>query len=210
MNLSLFSNSYRRKNSNGRNPNWGELFQYFVKLIIGELTGNIYYKNKVSDHVNQDELISNMKIIDVKIREILNRIKIENYIDVEKKKGFENIGYGCLISPMFGNLMAVTQGEASFFFPTSINEKHSLKLMLFSVPKVSGIVKFEENIVHRFSISTLSDYNIDIEIKPEYVRETLSKISIAVDEHWSPKYLDKNLNDFPLGIIVKSIKLVSV
>jgi hypothetical protein len=212
MNLSLFSNLYKNsKNVNERNTNLSELFRYFIKLKIGELSGHIYYKKLKSDQIYQDELISTRKIIDAQIRRTLGQIKIPNFIDIEKKKGLENIGYGCLISSIkFGNLMAITQGEASFYFPTTINEKHLLRISLLSIPRVSGIVKFEEKMVQRFSISALSDYDVDIEIKPDYVHETLSRISISVDRHWSPKYLDKNVQDLPLGVLIKSMRLGSV
>ncbi len=151
-----------------------------------------------------------MRVIDDYIRKSLIKIKISNLLDVEKKIGFENIGIGCLITPaLFGNLIAVTQGEASFYFPTKIKEKHVLKISLLSIPKISGIVKFEDKPIHHFSISTLSEHNVSVEISPELVKDNLSKISISTNRHWSSKYLDKNLPDFPLGVAVRSIELAS-
>lgn len=210
MNLSLFSSLYQnRKNFNGRNMSLSKLFGYFIKLMIGELTGSIYNKKIDSYTINKDELISSMKIIDNQIRKSLVRMKVENCIDIEKKEGFENIGSGCLItSIMFGKLMAVTQGKAQFYFPTKANEKYLLKISLLSIPKISGIIEFEDKPIHYFSISTLNSYNITIEVKPEYVTEVISKISISTNKHWSPKYLDKNLFDFPVGVIVRSIELL--
>lgn len=208
MNWLLFSKLYVSR-TNKKN-NLGKLLRYFIRLKIGELTGHIYNKKSTSQSKNKDELISSMNILDNQIRQTLVRINIESCIDIEKKKGFENIGPGCLISPTpFGNLMAMTQGTASFYFPTKIGQKYLLKLSLLSIPKISGIIKFENKPIHYFSIATLNNYDTTIEIKPEYVKETLSKISISTSRHWSPKYLDKNMVDFPLGVAVRLIDLLS-
>ncbi len=212
MNLSFFSNLYQNRNkSHAKNVSFTKILQYFIRLKIGEMTGNIYNKKIVSQKIEKDELTSNMKIIDEQTRSFLEKIKTEGQIDIAHKKGFENIGLGCLISPvMFGNLMAVTQGKASFYLPTKINEKYLLKIALLTIPKISGTIEFEDKPVHNFTISTLSDHNISIEIKPEYVVNPISKIFISTSLHWSPKYLDKNLHDFPLGVMVRSIELLAV
>lgn len=207
MNLTLFSKLYANRTNKGNNLR--KLLQYFIRLKIGELTGHIYNKKLILQSQIKDELVYDMKILDNKIRQTLIKINIETCIDIEKKKGFENIGPGCIISPaLFGNLMAITQGEASFYFVTKIGQKYMLKLSLLTIPKISGIVKFENMQIHHFSISTLNDYNIILKIKPEYVQETLSKITISTDRHWSPKYLDKNMVDFPLGVAIRSIELL--
>ena len=201
---------YKKRTSNGSiQISSIKLFNYFLKLKLGEKTGKIYCEKKdYKVKLDKFTLRNAEEVIDASIRKTLLKNKIGNIIDIKNKIGLENVGLGAIITPaMFGSLIIITQKKASFYFLTESKKIKKLKFVMLSIPKISGYVKFEDKVVDRFSIPTLTEYKKIIEIEPELIHNKVSKVSIIVDKCWSPNYLDNNLPNFPLGVAIQSIKM---
>ncbi len=211
MNIKNLLNLYRnQKFGDSRTLAASTLLRYYIRLKIGEITKQIYKSPVNSSSPEISHATEALEIIESSIRKTLSGINLGNVIDVNKKIGFENIGIGCVLTPaMFGNLIAMSQSNTSFYFVTKDTKEYTLDMNLLAVASVSGHVKFEEKIIHSFSIPTLSERKISLMIKPELVINKISKITISVDKCWSPHFLDKELPDFPIGVGVRSISLVN-
>lgn len=209
MNFRLVLDLYKnRRFGDNRALKLSTLVKYYAKLKIGEITGHIYKNPQNSLSIDIPHATEAMEVIEQSIRNTLNKIKLGNIVDVSQKKGLENIGIGCVLTPaMFGNLIALSQSETSFYFSTNDARKYTLKMDLLAIASISGHIKFEKEVIDSFSIPTLTEHQISLAIKPELVTNEISKVTITVDKCWSPHYLDKDLPDFPLGVGIKSIEL---
>ena len=175
---------------------------YFIKLKIGEITGNIYNASDSSSTVlDEKQMEYGEKIMDSSLRNYLSISLSQNIIDVEKKKGFQNIGIGCLFAPvMSGKLIILTQKIAAFYFKTEQKKNYRLLIDFFTVPKINGQIYFEEKPLTSFKISTLSQKKISVECSAKIIQEKISKIIIKIDKCWFPKYLGEEFPNFPLGV----------
>lgn len=205
MNFSLIYSLYKNRTFSRSKK---ELLFYFLKLKIGEITGRIFFQNeKPFGNISKNHLLYAEEAIDNSIRKYLLNSS-QNIIELKNKKGFENIGLGSLITPaMFGHLLLITQKKSSFYFKTDINKKLKLKIEFFAIPKTFGEVFFEDKKIHSFEIPTLTKREVILDINPKFVINEVSKITITTTKNWSPRYLDKKLPDFPLGIGITKISL---
>ena len=210
MNIKNLFNLYRnQKFGDSRILSTSTLLRYYIRLKIGEITKQIYKNPINSSSPGIVQTTEALEIIELSIRKTLSGMNLRNIIDVNKKIGFENIGTGCVLTPaMFGNLLAMSQSNTSFYFVTKDTREYTLDMNLIAIASVSGHVKFEEKIIHSFSISTLTERKISLRIKPELAINKISKITISVDKCWSPHFLDKELPDFPMGVGIRFISLL--
>jgi len=199
MDFSLIHSLYKNRTASRGTT---ELLRYFIKLKIGEFTGTIYKSsNKKSNELYINFLIEGEKTLDRYIRKFLANYSTDGIIDVEKKKGLQNIGTGCLVVPnVLEKLIILTQKVASFYFRTDQSKDYNFKIDLVSIPKVSGSIKIEEQIITSFNMGTLGKKTVEIIINQKMIKEKISKISIHIDKCWFPNYLDLNIADFPLGV----------
>lgn len=209
MNIKLLVNLYRnRKFGNSRTLATSTLIKYYIKLKIGEITKTIYKNNTNLATPEISHTGEALEIIESSIRETLSKMKLGNIIDVNKRIGFENIGIGCVLTPaMFGNLIAMSQNNTSFYFMTESVKEYTLEINLLAVASIAGHINFEGKQIHSFSIPTLTEHKILLVIRPELITNKVSKITISVDKCWSPNFLDKGLPDFPLGVGITSMSL---
>ena len=210
MNIKHLLNLYRnQKFGDSRTLSTNTLLRYYIRLKIGEITKQIYKNPANSSSSEILQTVEALEIIESSIRKTLSGMNLGNVIDVNKKIGFENIGTGCVLTPaMFGNLLAMSQSNTSVYFVTKDTREYTLYMNLIAIASVSGHVKFEEKIIHSFSIPTLTERKISLTVKPELVINKISKITISVDKCWSPHFLDKELPDFPMGVGVRFISLL--
>lgn len=208
MNIKFLLDLYsKRKFGNGRALTTSTLIKYYVKLKIGEVTKRIYKIPKNSSPILITNTVEALEIIESSIRKSLSEMNLGNVIDITRKIGLENIGMGCVLTPaMFGNLIALTQNNTSFYFKTDETKEYMLKMDLLAIASISGHIKFEKEIIHSFSFPTLTEHKLSLIIKAELVTNKISKITILVDKCWSPHFLDKDLPDFPLGIGIRLIE----
>lgn len=209
MNIKLFSLYKNRKKGSAREINFLHLIQYFLKLKIGEISGKIYETERESNFTIRNlNIIKDIEILDPYIRKTLHKISSQNVLDVNNRNGLEHIGYGFVITPaLFGNLIAVTQGDATVYFNTGIKKIFNLKLTLFAIPKITGHIKFEDKIIGSFSIPTLAEREISFQIESRMIQHEVSKITISTERHWSSRFLDNSLPNILFGIAVKKIEL---
>lgn len=210
MNIRLLFDLYKgQKITVNRSLSISTLLRYYIRLKVGELTRKIYKSNSSYCNADIPFMVKVMETVDSSIEETLGKIKLGNEINISQKKGLENIGTGCVITPaMFGRLIVVTQHEASFYFPTNITKEWLLNLNLLAIAKISGHVKFEDKKIYSFSIPTLTEQKVSLKIEPTLISTKISKITITVDQCWSPHFLDKQLPNYPMGVGVRSIELV--
>lgn len=208
MNFTKIFDLYKNRSSSSRQMNFSKLLGYFLKLKVGEMTKKIYLNNKKERFDLEENLVFAENMIDSHIRKTLEKIKLNNIINVKEKKGFENIGMGAVITPaMFGNLIMITQKKTSIYFSTKEKKKLNLSINFLAIPKISGQIKFEDKIIDNFTISTLTEYKKTICVNSELITNNISKVTIIVDKCWSANYLDNVLPNFPLGIAIQTMEL---
>jgi hypothetical protein len=208
MNFKKIFELYKNRTSSNRKIHFIKLVNYFIKLKIGEITKKIYYNNN-NEKLNIEEyLVHAENIIDSSIRKTLEKINIDNIINIKEEKGFENIGVGMIFTPaMFGNLILLTQKKSTIYFKTKEKKDLTLDINLFAIIKISGHIMFEEKIIDKFLISTLTEYKNSICIDSDWITENISKITIIVDRCWSANYIDSKLPTYPLGVGIQSMNL---
>jgi hypothetical protein len=178
-----------------------------VRLKLGEFFGSIYINQKIGKKNNLDVSIlkNSMQEFEIMIRETLEKQKIKNVIDFEKK-GLKNIGTGCVFIPsIMGKMVVFTQKEAEFYFKIKKEQNSILKINLMSIPKISGKIKFEDTVLQEFSLASFSEKKISLKIKNELIEHEISKIKISVDKCWNIHHIFKIIPNFPLGVGIRSI-----
>lgn len=199
-----------RQKSAFTNQNIVKLLFYGLKLKIGEITGKIYIKKThVSKFTINFELLNeSLKFLDSSTRKTLAKMGIENTIDFGKNVGFENVGMGCLFVPqLFGETIAFTQKNATFYFKTTEKKPLTLVMNLVAIPKVNGYIKLEDAKIGEFSCSTFSENKLIFKINPDLITQDISKITIYTEKCWSARYVLEDIPDFPLGVGIKSMIL---
>jgi len=207
----IISTLYKnRQKSVFTNQNTVKLLYYGLKLKIGEITGKIYIKKKYVSKftINPELLNESLKFLDSSMRKTLAKMEINNTVDFDNNKGFENVGMGSLFIPhLFGKAIAFTQKDASFYFKTREKKPLTLTINLVAIPKINGDVKFEDTKIGEFSCSTFSERQLNFRINPELIIQDISKITISTEKCWSPRYVLGDIPDFPLGVGIKSMNL---
>ena len=206
MNVKFLLKLYKSKKTGSKSLDTRTMIKYYIKLKFGEITKKIY-KNSIKTEMDHTSKYKNpLEIFEEHIKKTMNVINLGNEININQKKGLENIGIGCVLTPaMFGNLIAVTQYCASFYFKTPTIREYTIEINLLGIVSVSGDIKINGKKMKQFSISTLTDQKIIIQIGSEVITNEILEIQISVDRCWSPHFLDNKLPDFPLGVGIKSI-----
>ena len=210
MNIKIINLLYEnRKNTIFRNEGLIKLLIIGFKIKIGEIFGSIYIKqNSQNKQIeNLDLFNTEIEKFDSVVRTTLKENKMENEIDFIKK-GIRNLGTGLVYVPSaFEKTIAFTQKEAEFYFQIDKNKNTSLNIELISIPKISGKIKIENEIVDDFKLNSFETQKIKIRIKPNLIKEDIVKIKIFVDKCWNINHIYKLFPNFPLGVGIKSVKI---
>ncbi|MDE1725684.1 MAG: hypothetical protein KGH89_00275 [Thaumarchaeota archaeon] len=188
------------------------LAKYYIKLKIGELTKQVYRigKENVLDIPLFDRNKNIYNFLDITIRNFIKKNSLlPNVIDPTKNQGYEHVGFGVFLARLLGDSLLITQGGASFYFSTSKKEDMVLSITFFSIPKISGTVKFEDSKIADFKIPSITQRTITLQISKDWLRDTTSKITISTNEFWSPYFFDKKFYHIPVGVGIRKIILYS-
>jgi len=212
MNFKIIKLLYEnRKNTIFRNEGLFNLIIISLRIKIGEILGDIYIKqNSNNKHIEKIDLLhTTVTEFDGIIRNTLNKYQLENEIDFDKK-GIKNLGSGLVYIPSaFEKTIAFTQKEAEFYFQIDKHEQKNLNIELISVPKISGKIKIENEILNDFTIGSFQTKQIKIKINSNQIKNEVSKIRIIVDRCWNINHIYELFPNFPLGVGIKSVKITS-
>tara|TARA_B110000495_G_C23016727_1_gene602381 strand:+ start:929 stop:1591 length:663 start_codon:yes stop_codon:yes gene_type:complete len=210
MNFKIIKLLYEnRKNTIFRNEGLLNLIIIGLRIKIGEIFGSIYVKQNLDNkHIEKIDLLHTaITEFDCIIRNTLKKYQLENEINFDKK-GIKNLGSGLVYIPSaFKEKIAFTQKEAEFYFQINKHEQKNLNIELVSIPKISGKIKIDNEILDDFKIGSFQTKQIKIKINPNQIQNDVSKIRIIVDKCWNINHIYKLFPNFPLGVGIKSVKI---
>ncbi|AJM91257.1 hypothetical protein [Nitrosopumilus piranensis] len=202
----LFQN---RKKSLFRNEGSFNLIKYFVKLKLGEISGDIYkFENKEKIDFDESLCEATNQWLDKSIKNMLMKINLNNTIIFDEEKGYENVGTGFIFVPfLFNKVIAFTQKEAYVYFKIDEKKSYTLKINCISIPKTKVCVKINNIVIDAFNINSLSVLEKNVKIKSDLVEDKILKIAIIVEKCWSPNYIFEEIPNYPLGIGIEKIEI---
>ncbi len=190
-----------------------------LKIIFQSST--IFYQTRIINKVyhnlkEQNSDISNfMKMISREDFELLDTLFVSDVKNFLAKKGIqvniipsEKLG----ISQVGFNTINVenpesfwTTGKATFFLPTKKNATNNITIQIASIPETNVIFGFENEIIKKIKMSRLSEKKVKISIKPDKIKNDISKIFITTDKFWKPDVLQNKNAKVVFGIRIDSI-----
>lgn len=207
--LEIVGNMFQKKNkSNKFKTKFWSLILYYIRLQYGKITGQIYFKwnqeNNLKLMINPNEITS---MLDQNIKKFLMALDVKNIIDTENGNGYEHLGYGCFATRVFDKPIIFSQGDSTFFFKTMENTDYFLDIVFQSVLGLKIKIFVEDECIYEKPISNITQKFVQTNIPSRLIKNDVTKIIVSTNKLWNLKFLDKNMDEIPIGVGIKKIGL---
>jgi len=137
------------------------------------------------------------------VKNFLMRKKTQTKILPSEKLGMHQVGFNTINVENPESFW--TTGKATFFLPTKKNATNNITIQIASIPETNVIFGFDNKIIKKIKMSRLSEKKVKLSIKPDEIKNDISKIFITTDKFWKPDVLQNKNARVVFGIRIDSI-----
>ncbi len=139
------------------------------------------------------------------VKNFLMRKKTQTKILPSEKLGMHQVGFNTINVENPESFW--TTGKATFFLPTKKNATNNITIQIASIPETNVIFGFDDKIIKKIKMSRLSEKKVKLSIKPDKIKNDISKIFITTDKFWKPDVLQNKNARVVFGIRIDSIMI---
>ena len=139
------------------------------------------------------------------VKNFLMRKKTQTKILPSEKLGMHQVGFNTINVENPESFW--TTGKATFFLPTKKNATNNITIQIASIPETNVIFGFDNKIIKKIKMSRLSEKKVKLSIKPDEIKNDISKIFITTDKFWKPDVLQNKNARVVFGIRIDSITI---